>query len=165
MIEPPTCNRGASIPSSRNLMKLTFNHPQLELEVIKMVELGELKEVDGMLYPTVQTMEKMATAFDIDSDHCNCCSTTGELKHCTGCFAAKYCSINYQTKDWLSSHWKVCSMLSHLGVGLITSARKEMAKCKCCGTSCKTSANKVMPKCKCCGTSLNETPIKCECKH
>ena len=41
---------------------------QLELEVIKMVELGELKEVDGMLYPTVQTMEKMATAFDVTAD-------------------------------------------------------------------------------------------------
>ena len=95
-------------------MKFTFKCPQLELEKVDPVELGELKEVDGRLYQTVQTMEKMATVFDIDSDHCNCCSTTGDLKHCTGCFAAKYYCINCQTKDWLSSHQKVCSMLSHL---------------------------------------------------
>ena len=138
----------------------------LQSEVIETVELGELKEVDGMLYPTVQTIEKMATALDIDIDYCNYCSTTGELKHCTGCFAAKYYSINCHTKDWLL-HRKLCSMLSHLGAGFITSARKEMPKSKCCGTSHKISPNKEMPKCICCGTSLNEMPIKikCECKH
>ena len=94
-----------------------------------------------MLYPTVKTMEKMGTVFGIDIDCCNYCLTTGELRHCTGCFAAKYCSINCYTKDCLS-HGKVCSMLSHLGAAFVTSARKQM------------------PKCMCSGTSLNEKPIK-----